>query len=26
MLNLATHPYPNHILEIKDIRAVAELS
>src|ERR1700685_1147755 len=26
MLNLATHPYPKHILEIKDIRAVAELS
>jgi uncharacterized protein YbjT (DUF2867 family) len=26
MLNLATHPYPKHILEIKDIRAAAELS
>ncbi len=23
MLNLVTHPYPKHILEIKDIRAVA---
>jgi uncharacterized protein YbjT (DUF2867 family) len=26
MLNLVTHPYPKHILEIKDIRAAAELS
>jgi uncharacterized protein YbjT (DUF2867 family) len=26
MLNLARHPYPKHILEIRDIRAVAELS
>src|SRR5580698_9183282 len=26
MLNLATHPYPRRILEISDIRAVAELS
>jgi uncharacterized protein YbjT (DUF2867 family) len=24
MLNLVTHPYPKHILEIKDIRAVAQ--
>ena len=26
MLNLVTHPYPKHILEIKDIRAVAAMS
>ena len=26
MLNLVTHPYPKHILEIPDIRAAAELS
>jgi uncharacterized protein YbjT (DUF2867 family) len=26
MLNLVTHPYPKHILEIKDIRAAADLS
>ena len=25
MLNLVTHPYPKHILEIQDIRAAAEL-
>jgi len=25
MLNLVTHPYPKHILEIKDIRAAAEI-
>jgi hypothetical protein len=25
MLNLVTHPYPKHILEIKDIRAAAGL-
>jgi uncharacterized protein YbjT (DUF2867 family) len=25
MLNLVTHPYPKHILEIKDIRAAAQL-
>ncbi len=25
MLNLVTHPYPQHILEIEDIRAVSEL-
>ena len=26
MLNLVIHPYPKHILEIKDIRAAAELA
>ena len=26
MLNLVDHPYPKHILEIKDIRAVAATS
>ena len=26
MLNLVTHPYPKHILEIPDIRAAAELT
>ncbi len=26
MLNLVDHPYPKHILEIKDIRAVAAMS
>jgi hypothetical protein len=26
MLNLVTHPYPKHILEIPDIRAASEMT